>query len=133
MLHVSCINTFVLWLWRIQNGKRNNDIVDTFSFSNGSFPHHSRASNLSLKKPDRVAMEAIGVRPKPQNYTASTPTTQGWRQRGTCRTADGRTDLKCGSCQLWACKNHSSKNNLIHCFKCSEAQYWYCNLIIVYI
>jgi hypothetical protein len=35
-----------------------------------------RASNFSLNKPIRVAMEAIGVNPKLQNPTATTPSIQ---------------------------------------------------------
>jgi hypothetical protein len=43
-----------------------------------------RASNSSLNKPIRVAMEAIGVNPKLENPTATTPSTQKGRKKGRC-------------------------------------------------
>jgi hypothetical protein len=39
-----------------------------------------KASKSSLNKPIHVAMEAIGVNPKLQNPTATTPSTQGGRK-----------------------------------------------------
>jgi hypothetical protein len=78
-----------------------------------------RASNFSLNKPIRVTMEAIGVNPKLQNPSATTPSIQEGSKRGRChlcpRTPGRKTGFRFGSCE-----NHSWKRNVIQCFNCTE-------------
>jgi hypothetical protein len=128
MLDISCINAFVLWLLKHPEWKTKvRHHWHNFLLELGDQMVHpyimQRASNCSLNKPIRVAMEAIGVNVKLQNPTATTPSTQGGRKRERChlcpRTPDRKTEFRCGSCKQWACKNHSSKKNVIQCFKCT--------------
>jgi hypothetical protein len=124
MLDVICINAFLLWLlkhpeWKtkVHHHRRH------FLLELGDQMVHpyiiQRASNCCLNKAIREAMEAIAVNPKLQNPTATTPSTQGGRKRGYChicpRKPDRKTEFRSGTC-----KNHSSKKNVIQCFKCTE-------------
>jgi hypothetical protein len=88
ILDVSCINAFVLCLLKHSEWKTKvHHRQCHFMLELGDQMVHpyiiQRASNFSLNKPICVAMEAIEVNPKLQNRTATTPSTQGGRKKGT--------------------------------------------------